>query len=301
MKILLFYFTGTGNTRLCASFLADEFKSKGHDVDLCEGKEIPDIDGYDLLGIGYPIHAFNAPKPFLKAVKALPKASKDYFIFKVSGEPFAINNSSSATLARILRRKGYRKVGEKHFLMPYNIIFRYKDEIAKQMALYLPALCKAYVEDLLEGKAESTKYGFFSRLATFFFKIEYLAPPLNAPFVRFGKRCVKCGQCLRDCPEQAIYLNKKGKYKIHPSKCAMCMRCTLFCPQNAIVFGFMNPWKVNGDFRYGKLLEDESVNPDYINESTKGYFRKFNKYFKKQKALLEAHGIQNPVDAYLDK
>ena len=299
MRILLLYFTGTGNTRLCASFLAKEFKEKGHEVDLCESKEIPDVTSYDLLGIGYPIHAFNPPKSFVKTVRKFPAANKDYFFFKVSGEPFAINNSSSSPLARILKKKGYRKVGEKHFLMPYNIIFRYKDEIAKQMALYLPALCKAYVEDILVGKAESIKYGFFSRLATFLFKIEYIAPPLNAPFVRFGKKCVKCNKCLRDCPEQAIYLNKKGKYKIHPSKCVMCMRCTLYCPQNAIVFGFMNPWKVSGDFKYGKLLKDEAVNPDYINASTKGYFRKFNKYFDKQKALLKAHDIEDPIEAYL--
>ena len=265
------------------------------------GKEVPDVSAYDLIGIGYPIHAFNAPKTFVKTVKSLPKANKDYFFFKVSGEPFAINNSSSVTLARILRRKGYKKVGEKHFLMPYNIIFRYKDEIAKQMVLYLPALCKAFVDDLLENKAETIKYGFFSRLATFFFKIEWIAPFVNAPLVHFNKRCVKCNKCLNDCPEQAIYLNKKGKFRIHATKCAMCMRCTLHCPTNAIAFGIMNPWKVNGDFGYARLLKDEAVNPDYINHQTKGYFRKFNKYLDKQKAMLEQHGIENPVEAYLAK
>ncbi len=302
MRVLLLYFTGTGNTRLCASFLAKEFEANGHQVDLCESKEGIDTSSYDLIGIGYPIHAFNAPKTFVKTMKRLPKASKDYFFFKVSGEPFKINNSSSVTLARILKRKGYNKVGEKHFLMPYNIIFRYKDEVAKQMVLYLPALCKAYVEDLLANKAEKIKYGFFSRLATFFFKIEWIAPFVNAPFVRFKKdECVRCMKCLHDCPEQAIYLNKKDKLRIHPTRCAMCMRCTLNCPTDAITFGFLNFWKVNGDFGYAKLLKDESVNPNYINHASKDYFRKFNKYFDKQIAMLEEHGIANPIDSYLSK
>ena len=302
MRILLLYFTGTGNTRLCASFLADGFKARGHDVDLCEAREGFDVSSYDMLGIGYPIHAFNAPKTFVNTIKSLPKATKEYFFFKVSGEPFAMNNSSSVTLARILRKKGYRKIGEKHFLMPYNIIFRYKDEIAKQMALYLPPLCDAFAQDILEGKAESIKYGFFSRIATFLFKIEWIAPFINAPLVRFrAKKCIRCNKCLNDCPQQAIYLNKKGKYRIHPTKCAMCMRCTLYCPKDAICFGIMNPWKVNGDFGYGRLLQDESVNPDYINHQTKGYFRRFNKYFDKQKAMLESHGIENPIESYLRK
>ncbi len=302
MRVLLRFFSGTGNTRLCASFLANSLQKRGHKVDLIDGKEEVDVSSYDLIGLGYPIHAFNAPKTFVNVIKKMPKAEKDYFIFKVSGEPFAINNSSSCTIARIMKKKGYRKVGEKHFLMPYNIIFRYKDPIMKQMRLFLPPLCEAYASDLLEGNAEKIKYGFFSRLATFFFKVEWAAPFVNAPFVRFSKKkCVRCMKCLNDCPEQAIYLNKKDKLKIHATKCAMCMRCTLHCPTNAIAFGLLNPWKVSGDFGYAKLLDNKEVDPDYINGKTKGYFKKFNKYYDRQRAYLAKHGIEDPVVAYLSK
>ena len=301
MRVLLRFFTGTGNTRLCASFLAKAFQNAGHEADLVEQNVPVDVSAYDLIGFGYPIHAFNAPKTFVNQIKALPKAEKDYFFFKVSGEPFPINNSSSVTLARILKRKGYRKVGEKHFLMPYNIIFRYKDPVMKQMYLYLPALCQAFVEDLLSGKAETIRYG-LSRIMTFLFKIEWIAPFCNAPLVSFRpKKCTRCMKCLKNCPEQAIYLNKKDKLKIHPTKCAMCMRCTLNCPVDAIRFGIMNPWKVNGDYGYAKLEENDSVNPDYINANTKGYFKLFNKYFDRQRALLKAHNIPDPIETHLSK
>lgn len=299
MRILLRYFTGTGNTRLCAAFLADAFKEAGHVVDFAEGDALFDPADYDLIGLGYPIHAFNPPLTFLKQVKAIPKAKKDYFIFKVSGEPFRLNNSSSAKIASIMKKKGYRKIGEKHFLMPYNIIFRYRDSVMKQMYLYLPAIAKAYAQDLLAGKAESIKYGPATRATSFLFRIEWIAPAVNAPLVSFRKKkCIACDKCLKDCPQEAIYKNKKGELKIHPSKCAMCMRCTLNCPVDAIRFGILNPWKVTGGFNYPKLLKNESIDPNYINKDTKGYFRLFNKYFDKQRAMLKAHGIEDPVESY---
>ena len=299
MRILLRYFTGTGNTGLCATFLADAFKEAGHVVDFAVGDASFDINQYDLIGLGYPIHAFNPPQIFLKQVKAMPEAKKDYFIFKVSGEPFWMNNSSSAWIASIMNKKGYHKIGEKHFLMPYNIIFRYKDPVMKQMYLYLPALTKAYVQDLLGGKAETIRYGLPSRVFAFLFRVEWIAPWVNAHLVFFRKKkCISCDKCLRDCPQQAIYKTDKGTLKINPNKCAMCMRCTLNCPVDAIRFGIMNPWKVTGGFNYPKLLQSEAIDPNYINANTKGYFRLFNKYFDRQRAMLKDHGIKDPVEAY---
>jgi flavodoxin len=111
-KALLFYFSGTGNTALCAKFLAQHFVEEGWSCDLYEMsiplKPIPPIEDYDLLGFGYPIHAFNTPLTFLRFVKAnIKKACKPYFFFKVSGEPFHFNDSSSHKLYRLLKKKGY--------------------------------------------------------------------------------------------------------------------------------------------------------------------------------------------------
>lgn len=306
MKILLLSFSGTGNTNLCASFLSESFLSKGHEVkqlSYTHEREIPpDIPSYDLIGIGYPIHAFNVPKTFFRFLKKLPPVKKKkFFIFKVSGEPFAVNNASSAKLVSILSKKGYELVGEKHFLMPYNIIFRYKDSIAKQMRLYLPALCEAYVRELLEGNAEKIRYRFYQRIISFLFRIEYIAPNINGPLVHQRKNCTHCLACLKSCPMGAIYQNKKGKIRVHGSKCVLCMRCTYNCPENALSFGLFVPWQVNGPYRYRALLEDKTVEPEYIHHQTKGYFRNFNKYFDRQKALLERLGIENPIAAYRAK
>ena len=300
MRILLLTFSGTGNTKLCGEYIAKYFISSGHEVvhyvydARNEFKE--DVNDFDMIGLGYPIHAFNTPKIFHTWMKSLPKVKdKPYFIYKVSGEPFCFNNASSNHFVKVLNKKGYKKISEKHFLMPYNIIFRYKDEIAKQMYLYLDALANLFVQEILNEDYEVIKYRFFEKVVSFLFRIEWIAPNVNAWFTSSNKRCTNCKMCLNTCPMQAMYLTKKNKIKIHGSKCALCMRCTYNCPTNAIRFGFLNPWKVNGAYHYESLSKNEKINPDYINKNTKGYFRKFNKYFDKQIALLEKYNIPNPI------
>ena len=301
MKILLLYFTGTGNTGKCAKEIGKSFASHGHEVSYYEYRsDTPfeyDVEEFDMLGFGYPIHAFNIPQAFHRFLKALPKANKPYFIFKVSGEPYHFNDASSHHGVKVLKKKGYELIAEKHFLMPYNIIFRYPDALAKQMALYLPPLCEAFVQGILEGNGERIRYRFSKKVLSFFLRIEWIAPKVNGPLVHMKKKkCTHCKMCMRECPTGAIVEKKNGKLKIKGSRCAMCMRCTYFCPTDAISFGIMNPWKVNGPYAYQKLLEDKEMDPRFVHEGMKGYFKHFLPYFRKQDQLLKDRGIPNPMD-----
>lgn len=64
-------------------------------------KRFPPPENFDLTGIAYPVHAFNAPYVLHRFADALPYLPfKEYFILKSSGEPLAINNVSSGSLGR---------------------------------------------------------------------------------------------------------------------------------------------------------------------------------------------------------
>ena len=299
MRVLLLYFSGTGHTERCALALADALAEQGHEAVLYRYRSdapLPyEVGEFDLLGIGYPIHAFNVPEAFHRFLKALPSAQKPYFIFKVSGEPFHVNDASSYHSFRALRKKGYALIAEKHFLMPYNIMFRYKDALAKQMALYLKPLCKAFVLGILEERPERIKYRWDRVVFSFLLRIEWIAPKCNSPFIRVKKDCVSCEKCVRDCPTGAIVRNEKGRLVFQASKCAMCMRCAMECPVDAISYGFMNPWKVHGSYPFEKLLSDPSIDPHFVHEGMKGYFRLFLPYFRKADALLRQYGIPDPL------
>ena len=308
MKVLLIEFSGTGHTTLCGNYIAEAFIDLGHEVDhftYKADKEIkPDYDSYDLIGFGYPIHAFNVPEAFNRFIKNIPnlKEKKKYFIYKVSGEPFHLNDASSYHIYKKLKKKGFELYAEKHFLMPYNIMFRYRDSIAKQMYLYLKPLSKAFVLEMINDEPERIKYRFGHKVLSFFLRIEWIAPKLNSPFIHINtKKCVNCKKCINDCPTNAVFINKNGKIRVKASRCAMCMKCAMYCPTNAITYGFMNPWKVNKPYPFKSLVDNKEVSPEFINHETKGYFKNFNKYFDAQKALLEKYNIPNPVTDYLSK
>ena len=301
MRILLLSFSGTGHTASYAKAIQERFVEKGHEVvSYIFRHDQPfneDIESFDMIGIGYPIHAFNVPQTFNNFLKALPKANKPYFIFKVSGEPYHFNDASSYHFAKKLKKKGYELIAEKHFLMPYNIIFRYPDALAKQMYLYQKPLSELFVQNILEGKGERIPYRFGKKVLSFFFRIEWIAPKINAPLMRAKKkRCTGCLLCLKQCPTGAIYQKKNGKLRFKASRCAMCMKCAMNCPHDAIGFGILNPWKVNGPFAFEKIVNDPEIDPHFVHEGMKGYFRHFVPYFKKQDELLKQNNIENPLD-----
>lgn len=300
-KVVLYYFSGTGNTALCAESLGKHFKELGYEVTLYEYQkpfvDVPNPNDFDLVGIGYPIHAFNVCGPFVKFVKALPsvKEGKNLFFFKVSGEPFAPNNASSYHIYLKLKKKGFNLVGEKHFLMPYNIMFRYKDPLAKQMYLYLDPLCEAFAKSLDQEKAPKIPYRLGPILVSFFLRIEWLAPKVNCLLAHSKKKkCTKCYKCVKSCPTQSMVIKKNGGIRI-ASSCAVCMRCTMNCPVDAIDFGLLNLWRINKPYPYAKLVKDENVPGDYVNYHTKGYFKHFRKFYLKQNDFLKEYGIALPV------
>ena len=88
MKILIVSFSGTGNTHLTAEFIGDALKQSA-DITYVKLEPIPydyshiDFSLYNHILIGYPIHAFNAPKVVCDFAKHLPKVTGQHIsIFK---------------------------------------------------------------------------------------------------------------------------------------------------------------------------------------------------------------------------
>lgn len=65
-----------------------------------------------------------------------------------------MNDASSFHVAHLLKKKGYNLIMEKHFIMPYNIMFRYPDLMAKQMYLYLDPLTEVLAKKLFLKETE---------------------------------------------------------------------------------------------------------------------------------------------------
>lgn len=284
MKYLLIYYTGTYNTRFLTEMLKTRLLSDSNVVDTVEinaNTPFADVNGYDFIGFSYPIYGFNAPLPFERYVKKLKiNKGQRYFIYKNSGETLAMNNASSRILLKIMKKRKAEFCGEYHFIMPYNIHFPFDKDFVKELLQKDLKLIEILVHNLNNGIAPKIKSNFIYNAAAFFVSIQKIGGNVNSFLYKVDKnKCINCSLCINNCPENNIVV--KGNKIIFRHSCDMCMRCSFFCPTNAINIGFLEGWKVNGDYNLNKLLQEGSPEKPYITENSKGFYKCFIKSFKK--------------------
>lgn len=48
------------------------------------------------------------------------------------------------------------------------------------------------------------------------------------------QKCTSCGECIEECPMEAISVDGADKYVIDPDVCTDCGSCADICPAGAI-------------------------------------------------------------------
>ena len=282
-RIAIYYFTGTGNTRIAAKAIKSELEQSGFIVLLIDIRKdafsLPDPNTFDMIGFGYPIHAFNAPRYFIKQIKKMPKVNnKPAFIFKTSGEPFGFNRISSWSLTHLLKRKGYQIMMERHLLMPYNIMFRYQDALAKQMYIHTHQMAKVIAYDVKINRKRHIKFNPLYLPIMYVFRVQWLGAKLNGPLFHAKKHlCTSCGVCESVCPTNNIIM--KNGIPSFGGDCTMCMGCVVSCPVDAIRPGLISGMRINGHYPFKDLMGNEHISAYFISENTTGYFKLFKKYY----------------------
>ena len=280
-------------------------------------QKVPDPNGYDMALFAYPVHAFNTPRYFLRFVRSLPdlegeKRGMPAYVFKTSGEPFRPNRASSFALFRILKKKGFQPQSDMHMLMPYNIMFRYPDAMAKQMYLHTTGpMAEALARQVAEGRAERIRFNPLRVLVSWMFRLQWFGALINGPMIHADKnRCSRCGLCANRCPARNIRMKAEpspaGRNPENPArnirmketpsfgwKCTMCMRCAMECPKDAIKPGFLTLWKVNPSWNFEKLMEDETIPASWTDSENPGYFKLFRKYYSRNPAKARAEEYRN--------
>lgn len=250
-KIDLFVFSGTGNTMKCARELARHLTTLGAAANVMRvenGAETVETVG-DTVVVCYPVHGFNAPQNVIDFCRNLPHAAVDAYVLKTSGEPLSVNDNSSEMVIKALEGKGYTFKGEYHYVMPYNMIFRHTDEMAAKMwetaKSRIPHAAEAIILGETHLKTVPRKAKFVRKVVA----IEHWGARFNGHFFRVKQdKCVKCMQCVRNCPTHNITY-QDGKFKFGDN-CLLCTRCSFNCPTDAFRIGLMDFMRVNGKYNF---------------------------------------------------
>ena len=284
-KVAIIYFSGTYNTLFISTIIKNKLMNKGFEVDTfsLDNEIKADFNKYDFILLGYPIHAYNCPKNYVKTIKKLDIKNKKYLIYKISGEPFKANNGSSYSLYKMMKRKKNELIGEYHFLMPYNILFETKEEMIRYEFDYN----LKYIDCMISNLDNKQKYKvtIVERFISFFFKIQRIGCNINSHFYKVDKsKCIKCRQCYLNCPTHNIVYDRNKHKLVFHNKCIMCMRCSFYCPRDAISIGFLNKQRINNSYDLLEIIKKDN-NYD-INQEKDRFYKKFKPYFDKIDKLV---------------
>ena len=258
MKVLFTVFSASGNTLRVAKLFSERLSERGAEcetVRIREDMAAPDVASADTLVIGYPVHGFNAPQNVVDFAKGLPECeNKVYYIIKTSGEPLHVNDASSRILDRALKKKGYVKKGEFHYVMPYNMIFRHSDDMAALMWQAAGNTAPSDADIIFEGREHPLKPNAFACLTRFVVAVEHAAMPYLGRLFKVKKdKCVSCGRCEKLCPMGNIEM--KDGLPVFGKNCIGCTACSFNCPEDAISIGVLNAWRVNGAYKFAPPRE----------------------------------------------
>lgn len=258
MKLSFLYFSSTGNTDHVARYLArhvgDRFARSPIEIGLrsLEWQPAREVNDFDVLAIGFPVYAADAPA-FVQAYlsRLPPGAGRGTFVFCTKGA-FA-GHAVRRNLARLAAR-GYVPLGGGSVLMPGTdglAMVPKNSRIARRAtekdfdhlegADRLVDDVSAALSDLLDGHpVESLRQPLPARPGTsasdriwsFLYKAteNYARSRFHA-----DERCIGCGFCARICPVDNVEL--RGGRAHFASNCVLCMRCLHACPQEAIQIG----------------------------------------------------------------
>lgn len=237
MNIGIYYFSGTGNTRHVAGLMRDEFRAAEHDCEIIPMEKYTQktkdlsFGDYDLVGIGFPVHAFDAPWLVYDFIELLPRQRTAYFLFKTAGDPFLLGGSTHR-LRREIAGKGWIIRHESLFVMPPNLGGNASEERINDMLLQAGIHTREVVVEILSGKKVLLKDSGIQRCFSLINRGETLGTRMGSKNWVVSASCTLCGKCMRNCPTKNIAIS--GNKVLFKSNCVFCMKCRGYCPVSAI-------------------------------------------------------------------
>lgn len=226
---MIYYFSGTGNSRWAARQIAARLHDTAQDISKL--RQLPDLTHESQIGLVFPIYAWGAPEPVLSFVKKLPKTQAFTFAVCTCGEEAGYAMKKLSDLYPF--RSSYSLVMPNNYIIGADVddaqtihkkiqdarqaIQTLTDEITQRQTVYR----------VQEGKHAGLKSGLVN------FGFNHFARSTKAFYAT--DRCNSCGLCAQNCPASTITMTN-GK-PVWGKMCYQCLGCINACPQRAIEYG----------------------------------------------------------------
>ena len=242
---MIIYFSGTGNTRMCAIELAKLLGEDVHELspdELCKPSTICLDFPSERVIWAFPTYSWGVPPVvvrFIKEVRLGERAvAATHYMLTTCGDDMGYTDRQ---WRRLMERRGLVAADAYCVIMPNTYV------LMKGFELDSPEVARGKVKashDRLEEIAAAITGGggdMLVRGAYPWIKSRVIYPW----FIRFAMSpkpfhaidsCTGCGQCRRSCPMANISISDDRRPR-WGKDCALCLRCYHGCPHHAIRYG----------------------------------------------------------------
>lgn len=252
-NIVIYYFTGTGNARNVATWIAGTAQENQQvdivDISKIDRKNIPMPPENSLIGFCSPTHGFNYPPVMMYFIFRFPKANgnKIFLINTRAGLKFSriyfpgLSGIALLLPAIVLLLKGYKVIGMRPIDLPSNWISLHpglNEKAAGQIHERCKRISINFANKIFRGKKDyHALYDLIQDLliapiAVLYF---FVGRFVLAKTFYANSKCNNCDLCIDNCPVKAI--EKVDNRPFWTFKCESCMRCMNECPHRAIETG----------------------------------------------------------------
>lgn len=237
---ILYYFSGTGNTKKVADSLQNTFEK--HNV-TCQVINMESVESGGVqkaldtaplyIGLCFPV-AIQSTFPLVwDFVESLPSVSGQK-IFMVDTMD-AFSGGVVGPMKKYLTEKGYQCIGAVELKMSNSMRTKKKSKTALEQKNQ-KALLKAeqFAEMLLKGKTHWERVPVLSDWMRSISRNRKIWTQTSGRISVEHDRCIQCKLCISACPVKAISM-KEDRIRIDHSRCISCMRCVNHCPTNAFL------------------------------------------------------------------
>jgi ferredoxin len=231
---MIFYFSGTGNSRWVAQEIARQTNDEAVDIAMLRKIGAPHYEPAEdeTIGFVFPIHAWRAPEIMSDFAGGM-KYDESNFVFAVAtcggdaGNAMALFAEKVPVNSRFTIAMPHNYIKSYPVDSPQKVEERINNAKAKLPEISRSILAKEPTTDILKGKLAGLKTGLVGGLFIHF------ALKSSGYFV--DDTCNSCGKCVTVCPIDTISL-QKGK-PVWAKPCTQCAACIHVCPVAAIQDG----------------------------------------------------------------
>ena len=252
---MIFYFSGTGNTKWAAQEVARAIGERLLYIpdELREGHCTYTLEADERIGFCFPTHGWQVPRIVRNFIRNLKLNVDSHFCWALTtcgdnmGEAMTILNRDLATCEGLRRSNGDALQAESVFslIMPESYVclpfMKTDPEDKEAMKLDVARHQLPHIIHMIKERrrgVEELDKGATPRLYSYVIG-EYFNRKMvtDKKFTVDADKCIHCGKCRQVCPVDNIQGTPPAW--LHNGRCTSCLACYHYCPVHAINYGWI--------------------------------------------------------------